>query len=262
MRQVLHYGPKLVPDSCRTGPNTVKPSVLITRARPQAGNTAARVRALGFAPLEMPLTHIEPVGAGIEAVKSLTNNNKNVCIATSARALEVLAAAGLTGWMADQEWAVVGTRGGDLLESYGARLVAAPFADAKTMAKSLILRVGPMLYLAGVDRKANLEAAVPGLHTVEVYRAQALGGFSKTQTEALQASPPAFALLYSARSAHLLLQAVQDAELQHLFATTRCLCLSQDVAEALRALMSETYQIEVAETSDENALLSLLTSSH
>ncbi len=233
-------------------------SVLITRAQPQAGETSARVTALGLAPLVMPLTHTVAVEAGLTRLHNAPPSPDTLLLATSARAIDVLVEAGFENWIKDHSWAVVGTRTWDRLRSLGADLAVPAAPDVRHLITGLDARDEPMLYLAAADRKRDLEKALPHLKTVEVYTAHALDGFSDEQIAQLKANPPGAALVYSRRSASLLAKALENASLFADLAHTRWLCVSADVATSVSRFFGSQARFEVAREPTEDALLSLL----
>lgn len=229
--------------------------VLITRAQPQARLTAQRVAALGHTPLVMPLVETEPQSAAIATLRDAPPPAEALMVATSARALDVLLDAGLESWIAQQRWAVVGDRAGAKLAALGAQLQAAPAPDAKSLAQQLIPIAAPMLYLAAADRKPDLELAMPKLQTLEVYRSMPVGGFSHDQVAQLGADPIDAVLIYSARSASLLGQALEASDLLGAARSWTYVCLSDAVARAVEASALSHVPTHIAASPDEDALL-------
>lgn len=229
--------------------------VLITRAQPRADATAALVKARGFDPFVFPLTQTEVLKDGVRAVEARA---QGVMVATSARAIEVLEGAGLGRWVGEQRWAVVGTRAAAHLTKLGATLAMPASRDVAGLIEGLKGQHAPLTYLAGANRKHALEACFPAMRVIPVYRAKALGGFSADAVQRLSAEPPAFALVYSHRGAHLLRQAIDDAGLQTDMKQMQWLCLSQDVA----AEAPSQAAVRIADVPTQDALLRLLAHSH
>ncbi|MEQ8657173.1 MAG: uroporphyrinogen-III synthase [Hyphomicrobiales bacterium] len=209
--------------------------VLITRAQPQADATAKLVKARGFQPLVFPLTQTEALDDGVREVEAFGGNVDGIMVATSARAIEVLEGAGIGPWIGRQRWVVVGSRAAERLTKLGANLILPAARDVAGLIEGLKSRLEPLTYLAGADRKQTLEATFPAMRVIPVYQAKALGGFSAEALRHFSVEPPAFALVYSYRGAHLLSQAIrdaaiEDASLQAKMNAMQWLCLSQDVA--------------------------------
>jgi uroporphyrinogen-III synthase len=232
--------------------------VLITRAQPQADATAERVVALGFDPLVFPLTQTVALDDDVQALGALGGCVDGIIVATSARAVDVLTAAGLGVWAGKQRWAVVGNRAADQLMGLGATLVLPPAHDVAGLIDGLKGSHEPLTYVAGLDRKPTLEVAFPAMRAIPVYEARALGGFSAEARRQLSVEPPSFALVYSGRGAQLLSQAIEDAALQADMKHMRWLCLSEDVAGQAPPYAT----VHLADTPTQDALLRTLTQTH
>lgn len=228
--------------------------VLITRAEPEASATAALVRQHKFEAVVLPLTQTEALPDGVEAVRGLGEFPNGLTIATSVRAIDVLDRQGFGSWIARQRWAVVGERAARRLQYLGASLAFPPADHVAALVANLSGNADPMAYLCAVDRKEVLEKRFPAMRAIPVYQAKALGGFSPDDGVALNANPPTHALVYSARGAHLLADAVASAGLEEVFDQTLWLCLSHDVAVNL----PDGTLSRVAKTPTQEALLALL----
>jgi uroporphyrinogen-III synthase len=232
--------------------------VLITRAEPEASATADLVAAIGHDPLVLPLTQTEVLPEGLEDVQDLGESRAGLFVLTSARAIQVLADAGLSAWAAKQRWAVVGERAATLLADLGADLIAPPAVNVAALIDLLSDRSEPMIYLAAFDRKPAPEARFARMQVIPVYRAKALGGFDPAAISSLRTTPPDDALVYSARGAALLTEAISKAGLSEPLRATRWLCLSPDVAAHCPETVKGTDRVEVAEQPTQTALLALL----
>ena len=182
------------------------------------------------------------------------DHDNRLFIATSVRAIDVLDEAGFGPWMAGQHWAVVGERAAARLHALGASLVAEPASDVSSLIASLSDRSDPLTYLCAADRKETLEYHFPSMQVIPVYKAKALGGFSPDAIAVLKADPPTHALLYSARGARLLAEAVATADLERTLSRTCWLCLSEDVATCA----PNGVPIGVAHAPTQEALFALL----
>ena len=131
------------------------------------------------------------------------------------------------------------------------------FADVAALAAALPTRLdGASLYLAGRDRKPDLEQALDARGmacvTVETYAAQARAAWTADEIEGL-ASCHAY-LHYSRRSAELAVALAGAAGLGAVFAARRHVVLSGDVALALHGVNG----VSVAVTPDEAGVFAML----
>ena len=184
----------------------------------------------------------------------MADHDNRLLIATSVRAIDVLDDAGFGPWMAGQRWAVVGERAAARLRALGASLVVEPASDVSSLIASLPDRSEPLTYLCAADRKETLEQYFPSMQAIPVYEAKALGGFSPDTIAVLKVDPPSHALLYSARGARLLAEAVAAAGLKQAFSRIHWLCLSEDVA----ACVPNGVPVHVADAPTQEALFALL----
>jgi uroporphyrinogen-III synthase len=223
--------------------------IALFRAREDAAGSAARLRRLGFAVANLPVIEIAPLPF------APAKTRYDAVIATSAKAFLSNAPVERASPLF-----VVGARTARAAESHGWRLAAPPAPDAARLIEALERLMAPgasLLYLAGRDRKGGLEAALGAtraLEIVEVYAAEAREAWSPAEVRALAAS--AAALHYSAQSAALAARLAEAAELSGRFAAMAHICLSEDVAEPLKAIGAA--QLFVADAPDEAALLATL----
>jgi uroporphyrinogen-III synthase len=223
--------------------------IALFRARDDAARSAARLRALGFSVVRLPAIEIASLAL------APTQNRYDAVVATSAKAF--LSGAPLAS---ASPLYVVGASTGQAAEARGWRLAAPPARDAAQLIDTLIRMVSPgakILYLAGRDRKPTLEAALGPLYAVEVvetYAAEALSAWRPAEARALASC--AAALHYSRRSAALAARLADKAGLKERFLAMRHICLSNDVAEPLRAFGAD--HVLVADRPEEAALLAAL----
>ncbi|MBO6675819.1 MAG: uroporphyrinogen-III synthase [Rhizobiales bacterium] len=234
--------------------------VLITRAEPEASATAALMASMGHDPVVLPLTQTEALQEGLSDIQGLSGSDADLFIVTSVRAIQVLAAAGLSAWAVKQRWAVVGERAASLLGDFGADLIAPPTANVAKLIDLLSDRGEPMIYLAAFDRKPVLEERFPRMRVIPIYRAKALGGFDPAAINILRTDPPSHALVYSARGAGLLAEAISKALLSEDLRAMRWLCLSPHVAAHCPEAARGADRVKVADEPTQAALLSLLPS--
>lgn len=228
--------------------------VLVTRPEPGATATAARLTALGHAPLVAPVTSIRATGAPPPPGRF------DALIVTSANAVAALDR--FDGARTLPAFAVGARTAG--------RVAAAGFADvtwredAGALARAIAGRMAPMsalLHAAGRDRRPEpaetLAAAGFRLAVWEVYAAQAPGRLPTSIVEALDEGRIDAALHYSPRSAAILCRLVDEAGRQDAFRRLDHLCISGEVAAVLANSRGKTA-LRVANSPDEPALLALL----
>lgn len=231
--------------------------VLITRAQPEADTTAALVKALGYQPVVAPLTQIVALEDGLDRVRQLDTEPSRVMVATSVRAVQALLDAGMRDLVAAERWVVVGQRAADLLENVGAELVSDPAPHVRGLIETLPGDV-PLSYLCAQDRKPELEETVRFRSIIPVYAALALDGFSDQTAADLHANGADFGLIYSARGANLLFDALWRADLRYLLPITRWFCLSSEVSQAFRGRSQHATNCAVPKLPNQEALLAML----
>ena len=223
--------------------------VALFRARDDAALSASRLRKIGFRAVSLPVISIAAAPAETGRMRY------DAVVATSARAFvggakkEVVA-----------PLFVVGAWTARAAEARGWRLAAPPAPDASRLAEMLRRELPPgatVLYLAGRDRKPALEAALGGFCVLDVtvaYVAEARASWRPSEVHALASC--AAALHYSRRSAVLAARLAETAGVMNGFLALRHCCLSDDVAEPLRAVGAPC--VVVAERPDEAALFAAL----
>ena len=219
------------------------------RPEPGASETAARLRAMGWEPLVVPLIGTMPTGA------PPPSGPYDAIVFTSATAAREAASHDLP----DLPVHAIGERTADAAREAGFAPVTvgangAPPLDGHALGHALApLYPGrTLLYPCAEDRRPGLEAALrEGGVRVEpwlLYRTRPLPDAGKRLAAALEGAPPTAVLLHSP-SAALALSGAPLGE-------AALLCLSRAVAEAVpHSLHGER---RVALRPDEGALLSLL----
>ncbi len=225
------------------------PKIALFRARDDAARSAARLRRLGFAVACLPVVEIAPLSFAPR------KRRYDAVVATSA-----LAFLGEPPIETFSPLYVVGARTARAAEARGWRIAAPSAPDAERLIEMLKRRIGPgasVLYLAGRDRKPALEAALDqicALEVAEAYAAEARKAWLPAEVRALASC--AAALHYSRRSAALAARLADSAGAAARFAGMRHVCLSNDVAEPLRAIGAT--QVLVADQPEETALFAAL----
>jgi uroporphyrinogen-III synthase len=228
--------------------------VVVTRPQADGERTASALRAQGHEVLIAPLMRIEPLPADLKgnwAAVAVTSANAPGAIAANSGgkalfALPLFAVGQRSAEAARQAgFANVTSAGGDVRDLV--RTLTAQHADAK----------GPLLYLAGEDRAADLiaELSARGIAAEMriIYRAVTTP-FPPELIAALKAGDVDAVLHFSRRSAANYLAGARAAGIAGSALAVRHLCLSAQVAEPLAG----AGQIAIATRPDEAALIELL----
>jgi len=205
--------------------------VLVTRPEPEASRTAARLEALGFAPVPAPLMTVEPLPGALD-LAGVTG-----LVATSPRAF--------TGRRlpADLPVHAVGPATAAAARAAGAESVCEGPGDARDLARDLGARLGPgagpLLYLAGARRARDLIGLL-GAEGIAarrqiVYRTRPVARLPEPARAALAAPAPTVALLYSARTAATLRALAAAEGVEIAAARLYALCIGEGAARALAA---------------------------
>ncbi|ACA18875.1 Uroporphyrinogen III synthase HEM4 [Methylobacterium sp. 4-46] len=228
--------------------------VWVARPLPAGARTAARVAALGHAPLLAPVldlapSHVPPPDGRFDAL-----------ILTSANAAPALGPAGLTGLPAF----CVGARTAEAARAAGLREIREAGGDAASLVGLITGSLPPgaaLLHAAGRERKpepaASLAAAGFPVTTWIAYAARPLPQLPDPVAAALAEARLDAALHYSRRSAAAALGLARAAGCEAGFARLAHLCLSEDCAAPLVAAGILSHLVAAMPTED--ALLSGLT---
>ncbi len=232
--------------------------VLVTRSIDDGRSTASRLAALGHEAILCPVIEMRATGAKFPA------GDFDLLVATSAHAFGCLAAES-EGFrkLLNTRLAVVGARTARAGEMKG-------FPKADFVAENVSALLGylrneaqpgaSVLYLAGRDRKPDLEAGLSAagfaLQTLEVYRAEPVKFLAPDVIESLAAGEVDAALHFSRRSAELFSSLAAISGVGEPCARLRHLCLSPDVAAGLA--LPGLARVEISPHSTAEALLSLL----
>ena len=214
--------------------------VIVTRARGDAARTAAALRARGHEPLLSPVLEIVATGAAVDPGQA------QAVIATSAHAFEFLPQADAAR-LAPLPLFVVGARTARAAAEAGFApppvIAASALELAQQMAKALPARAR-LLYLAGHDRKPDLEAALGAqghvIDVVETYEARAVEALAPDVATALIRGEADAVLHFSRRSAQLFAACVAKAGLSAQAQGLRHVCISRDAALGAGALIAPT----------------------
>ena len=228
----------------------------ITRPQADAERTATTLRGRGHDVLVAPLLQIEPVAADIR-------NSWAAVIVTSANAPGAIAAHPARAALIKLPLFAVGRRSADAARQAGFTDVTSAGGDVSDLVRLIVARradaAGPLLYLAGEDRAADLigELTARGIAAEMrvVYRA-ASAPFPLALIAALKAGEIDAVLHFSRRSADNYLSGARQSGLVAQALAPRHICLSQPIAEPLAAAGAQ--RIAVAARPDEATLIELL----
>jgi len=228
--------------------------VLITRPEPDAAALAALLRAAGHEPVPAPLMRIETLPeappAGIEnAVLLFTSANG----APAARAHGVRSSRGV--FVVGEATARAAREAGFQVDGVaGGDVVSLTDLVANRLPKDQLL-----LHVAGSEVAGDLVGAL----SARGYRVLRWTAHAARAAETLPhaaavffGGAPGAVLLYSPRSARLLVQLIRAAGLEGAAARHRALCLSQAVSDA--AAPAPWASLETAAKPSQEALLNLL----
>ena len=214
--------------------------VIVTRARGDAARTAAALRARGHEPLLSPV--LEIVGAGA----AISPGEARAVIATSAHAFEFLPQEG-AAQLVHFPLFVVGARTAKAATDSGLappRVIAASALELAQQIGTALPTPAHLLYLAGHDRKPDLEAALQALgHVIDVaetYEARAVEALSPETAQALARGEADAVLHFSRRSAQLFASCAAKAGLATQAARLRHICISRDAALGAGAVIAPT----------------------
>jgi uroporphyrinogen-III synthase len=233
--------------------------LLVTRPEGDGARTSARLRALGYEVMELPLLRIEAMGhthlgPGPWAAILFTSANAVRALAAQRRFKEI---AGLPAY-------VVGGRTHTAAIAAGFTQVISADGDAADLIALVVAQPPaadlPLLYPAGSDRAGDVDG---GLHahgfrveTVEVYRSVMVADLRPDVRDALAAGRIDAVLHYSVRSAAAFVTACRTAGIDISALATRHLCLSAQVAAPLRE--ARAAAVDAAAAPNEEALLRLI----
>ena len=207
--------------------------VIVTRARGDAERTAAALRARGHEALLSPVLEIVGTGARIDS------RGADALVASSAHAFEGLDPRD-RAQLSSLPLFVVGARTADAARRAGLaapRYIAASAVELAPHVAAVVPAPARLLYLAGRDRKPDLEQSLHGLgfeiDVAVTYEARALDALSPETAAALAKGRADAALHFSRRSAQLFLVCAAQAGLAAQAASLRHICISQDAAADL-----------------------------
>lgn len=232
--------------------------ILITRPEPGTSSTGKRIAAMGFDPLLLPLSRIEP----IEEFKLPIDGNTAAIALTSANAVRHVADDRIKS-IADLPVYAVGPSTAAQARDRGLQVEWVGEGRVDLLAGEVANRLGPgqtILYLTGRVRRPDFEQLLAAtgvtVDVAETYNAALVSYTTNNITDLLSHTPVDAVLVYSAIAAESLLQLTRDTELRHLFESAWFICLSERIAEALAG--AGEARITVANVPTEAAMLDIL----
>ena len=229
--------------------------IAVTRPQADSERTAAALRARGHDVLVAPLMQVEPVAADIRPSWAAV-------IVTSANAPGAIAAHPCRAALIKLPVFAVGRRSADACKDAGFTNVITAGGDVRDLVRLIVERradaAGPLLYLAGEDRAADLigELTARGVaaEMAVVYRAATVP-FPPALIEALKSGEIEAVLHFSRRSAENYLAGAGQAGLLSQALAPRQFCLSAQIAQPLAAAAKN---VSIAARPDEASLLALV----
>ncbi len=234
-------------------------SVLVTRPQPEADATAARLARAGYEPLVAPMLQIVLAPPG----EALDPGPVSAVIVTSLNGVRGLALRpDLPHLITLPVYAV-----GDATARAAIKVGFVDVRSAGGTAQDLVrlIRAGhsgslPLLYVAGRDRTADLEAGLRGaglrLIVAEVYRAEAVADLPDAVRARLEAGSVDRILVYSERTAKAFAAAVKGAG---LIERCRDIAIHAISARAAAPLAEAGFRaLTVAASADSDALIASL----
>ncbi len=228
--------------------------ILVTRAEPEASRTAEALRAAGHEPIVAPLMAIVPVPAKLPAehVQAVALTSANAARSTAAQP-ELAPLMAVTAFP-------VGERTAAAARDAGFRKIVQPAGDGQALVRRVAETCKPadglVAHLGGRDLAVDVAALLreKGFQAerLVVYEARAADDLPEPAADALREGRVDAVLLYSARSASLLLALVEKAGLDAALRQMAVAAMSEAVAEPLR--QAGHSRIAVAEVSDEAGL--------
>lgn len=234
--------------------------ILVTRPRPSAAATAAKLAAMGHEAVLLPV--MEAIHQPRAALEALTHAHSAIAV-TSAEVFRALAPYGeqVTPHLRTPVYCV-GPATAQAAQRMGFQSLITGSGTGVSLAKiaaaaSADLADG-LIYLAGSPRspafEAGLQAAGIACRTVETYRMSAIAHPPGTVEQCLHPPIPDLLLLYSHETARHFF-ALLSPQTAHRMSGMRILCLSQHVANAIPPGFGP---VAIAAEPSEEALLALV----
>lgn len=227
--------------------------MLVTRPEPDAGETAARLGALGIEAVAEPLLKIEMLPASLPDAEGFAG-----VVLSSGNALRALEARGAIGAYRHLRAFAVGDRTAAAAAAFGFADVVSAGGNAENLVTTVVATglKGPLFYPAARERTGNLGKALARhgvmMITTPIYAMNPAKTFSGPAKAALETGRIDAGLFFSRRTAETfvtLAQSIAGLEMLEL------LCLSEAVAAPL--LKAHFVRVSLADYPSEEAMLAL-----
>jgi uroporphyrinogen-III synthase len=234
--------------------------VLVLRAEAAAARTALALEQLGHEAILAPLFELMPLH-GVKLTRADADPPFASVIAASHNALTMLSSENRAALSALPA-IVVGTLTGEAAMALGLKLLGSAYQTARELAEALETQAPPtpILYLAGQDRRPEIEMALRraghAFRLVEVYVARSVATLPDKARKRLSAGSVEAVLHYSERSATTYIDLALRAELLAQALAPVQLCISGKVAQKLQAAGAK--DVHCAAAPEEKELLGLL----
>ena len=234
--------------------------VLVTRPQPGANATAARLGEMGFSPILLPLTRIEPV----EPVSVRDAAAFDAVAITSVNAVRH-SSPGLLAALREKPVFAVGEASAAAAREAGFRTVYSAGGTARELAVLIARECRPgssILHPVGVERTAGfaeaLEAESYAVDIVEVYSAAKISYTTDFLSRVAARGPIWGALVLSPRAGTLMAELALRPEMREVFEKTRFFCISKNAAAPLSDLAAS--RLLISDEPTEQSVLRLLSS--
>lgn len=238
----------------------MKRRVLVTRPEPGASETVARLEALGFETVVLPLTHIVPLDAG----PAPDPHAVDAVAVTSVNALRHASPAMLAALSAKPVFAV-GDATAEAARQSGFAFVTSAAGTAIDLAAAIETRMpirSHILHLAGRERTGGFAEALYdrgfSVRVIEVYGAEKVSYITDFLIETFAGRRIWGCPVLSTRGAVFLNELVANRELSHTFEETRFFCISRKVAQVLEPTVGD--RASVSDKPTEDSVMVLLSS--
>ncbi len=229
---------------------------LITRPRENAGSIARDLAERDIDVLLDPLLEIRPTEHGPVDLTGV-----QAVLVTSGFGIRELAAATETR---DVPVYAVGDATAQTARELGFTRVESARGDGEALARLVLERLdpaaGPLVYAAGRvtagEFPDQLVAAGFTVRREEMYAARPAAALAPETIEALRAGSVDLALFFSPRTAETFVRLVEEAGLRESCGSVTAVCISANVAEALRSLPWQG--IEIAERPEQEAVVAAI----
>lgn len=236
--------------------------VLVTRPEPGASATAARLEALGFEPIVLPLTRIVPVEPKVPAPPEAYD----AVIVTSPNAVRHIPAKLIDAFQTRPVYAVGEATGSEARKSgfTNVRIAGGTAVQLADLISKELPAGSHLLHLAAVQRTKAfadaLDACGIRLDVAEVYSAEEVSYPTDFVLNAITQGEVWGAPVLSERGGQLIAALTAREGMRQAFGKTAFFCISQKVAAAISGVDAERIFVSAA-PSEESVLELLLTHS-